>query len=86
VKDTPERIEKIYNNMLLQQTPEKRMEMVCSMFDFACSIAESSFPKGLSDTEKKQRLFLRFYGNDFDDETKNKILRRIGQRNNAITQ
>lgn len=67
-------------NYSKSSTPEERIEIACAMFDSYCSKIMSSLPKNLSETEKKQQLFLRLYGNDFDDETKNKILKWITKK------
>lgn len=77
MRDTPRDLEKIYNSLLLKRTSEERLKMGCSMFDLTCAIIKSSFPRGLSDKEKKQQLFLRLYGNDLKEEVKQNILQRM---------
>ena len=77
MKDTSKEVENIYNNMLLERTPEERLRMGCSMFDFACAIIESSFPRNLTDIEIKQQLFLRLYSNDLEEDVKKNFLEKI---------
>lgn len=80
MKDTSKNVEDIYNRLLLKRPPEERLKMGCSMFDLARSIIISSLPKGLSDTEKKQQLFLRLYSSDLEEEVQQKILRQMKNR------
>lgn len=77
MKDTSKKIEKIYTDLLLKKTPEERLKMGCSMFDLACAIIKSSFPRSLSNLEKRQNLFLRLYELDFNEDIKNKLLMKM---------
>ena len=80
MNDTSKDAERIYNSLLLKRTPEERLKMGCSMFDLACSIIKSSFPKDLSDSEIKQRLFLRLYSSDLEERVKRQVLRGMKNR------
>ena len=80
MKDTSKEVEKVYNSLLLKKTSEERLKMGCSMFDLTCSIIKSSFPKVLSDSEIKQRLFLRLYGPDLEEKVKKKVLQGMKNR------
>jgi hypothetical protein len=75
--DTPPEIEKLYHEMLMQKSNEERFIMGARMFDFAKTMAVASFPEGLSEEEFRVQLFLRFYGNDFSKEEKDKIIDHI---------
>jgi hypothetical protein len=61
----------------MAKSPEERLIMGCSMFDAAKEIARSSImeenPK-ISPREIKEKIFLRFYGREFDEDRKKKIL------------
>jgi hypothetical protein len=72
--DTSKFMEKLYLNMIMSKTSEERLKMGFSMFDSAKKIVISSI-KDNSNINKE--LFLRFYGDDFDDETKEKIINRL---------
>ena len=62
------------------KTPQERLEMGFSMFTFAKALIRSSLeqkgdmPRGIL----RQQLFLRLYGDEFDDMEKNKILEHLG--------
>ena len=47
--------------------------MASSVFATAHAMALASFGN-ISETEKRVRLFFRFYGNDFDEVTKGRIV------------
>ena len=78
--DTPPEMEAKMREMMMKKTPAERLHMGCSMFDMAKRLVVSSIlqkdphtsPKSL-----KKEIFLRFYGNDFDEATKKKILGSI---------
>jgi hypothetical protein len=75
--DTPPEIEKLYFDMLMKKSNEERFLMGARMFEAAKEIVIASFPEGLSKSEFRERLFLRFYGSDFKKEEKEKILEHI---------
>jgi hypothetical protein len=70
---------KIQNELFAKLTGEERMLMGLEMFETARKIVLSSFPENLPENEINKRLFLRFYGNDFGEEEKRKILQRIDE-------
>jgi len=72
MKDTLPEIEKKFKKIILEKSPEERIMMGFSMFSTARRIVISSKN---SDIHLKKYLFLRFYENDFDKETFNKIIR-----------
>lgn len=74
MKDTNEKVEKIYRQMMMQRSGEERVQMCFSMLSFAKEIAKSTIK---DKTHWREELFLRFYGNDFDEKTKAKILTAI---------
>lgn len=77
MNDTHPEIEKKYREMLMSLSREERMKMAFSMFDAAKKIIYASLPENMDEIEKKVQLFLRIYGNDFDDVQKQKIITRI---------
>ncbi|ALA59722.1 hypothetical protein [Nitrospira moscoviensis] len=80
MNDTPPEVEERYRAMLLQRTGEERLIMGCTMRDTARAMVEASLreqdPNATVKTIRKG-VFLRFYGHEFDGETRAKILAAI---------
>lgn len=80
MSDTPPEIDERYRAMLMQRTGEERLIMGCAMRDTARAIVEASLrerdPQAKVEAIRKG-LFLRFYGHEFDPETRAKILAAI---------
>ncbi|MCH7773243.1 MAG: hypothetical protein IH784_02415 [Bacteroidetes bacterium] len=72
--DTTTEAEKIQSELFDKMTGEERMKIASDMFDTARTLVIASLDKNLNDTEKRKALFLRFYGNDFSEDEKEKIL------------
>ena len=73
---TPEiqdKIDDIYKN----KSGEEKLLIALSMFETARELVISSLPNNLSDKELRKELFLRFYGNDFSINEKEKILTNL---------
>ena len=68
MKDTSPRMERKFRKMLLDRSGEERLKMGCSMHAAGQALVRAS-PVML-----RQALFLRFYGHEFDLETREKIL------------
>lgn len=77
MNDTSPRIEEMINQIYLKKTGEEKILIALKMFETARDIVISSLPKDLSDKELKKELFLRFYGDEFDDVIQEKIYRRL---------
>src|SRR3989338_1819021 len=80
MKDTPAEIQNKFQKMMLEKTSEQRARMAFSQFDFAKGIVVSSIKSGnpgISEKRLRSELFLRFYGLDFDPETRKKIVRHL---------
>ena len=77
--DTPEAVRKLFHGMLMSRTPSERARMGSDMHATAKAIVLSSLPKERSEGERMRRLFLRFYGQDFDPATAAKIGDRIAE-------
>lgn len=79
VNDTPAHIEARVREMMMRRSGAERMG--ASMFDTARQMVLASLPPDLPEREKKVQLFLRIYGDDFDEEKRQAIvehLRRAG--------
>lgn len=77
MNDTSPEMEKRYHDMLMRRSGMERLEMGCSMYDAARTIARSSIlneSPGLTEHELKEKIFLRFYGLDFSESQKQKII------------
>ena len=77
MNDTSEEMEKRYYDLLMQRSGEERLKMGCSMYDAAKEIVKSSILNenpGLTANELKEKIFLRFYGPNFSEAQKRKII------------
>ncbi len=72
--DTTIKAEKIQSELFDKMTGDERMKIASDMFDTARTLVLASLDKNLNDKEKRKALFLRFYGNDFSVNEKEKIL------------
>jgi hypothetical protein len=71
MKDTSEKVERIYNEMIMRKTPEERVKMCFSMLSTARRIVLST----IKDKKNwRKELFLRFYGDEFTPKQKEKII------------
>jgi hypothetical protein len=64
----------------MEKSDEERLTMGSCMFDAAREMVLSSFPQNMSLQEKRKSLFLRFYSNDFDENTKQSILQTLSEK------
>jgi hypothetical protein len=77
MNDTLPEIEKRFRAMLLARSGEERLKMGCSMHTCAQQIVRASVQAKtpqISPATLRLALFLRFYGNDFDAATRERIL------------
>jgi hypothetical protein len=71
MKDTSEKVERIYNEMMMKKTPEERVKMCFSMLGTARRIVLST----IKDKKNwRKEMFLRFYGDEFTPMQKEKII------------
>ena len=80
MNDTPPAIEARYRAMLLQRSGEERLRMGASMYATARSLVIASILEAdptASPAAVRQALFLRFYGHEFDEAVRARILARI---------
>ena len=77
MNDTSPKMEKRYHDMLMRRSGEERLKMGCEMFDAAKAIVKSSIlneNSRLTESELKEKIFLRFYGLDLSEAQKRKII------------
>jgi len=86
MKDTSPDMDERYRALLMQRTGEERLIMGCAMRDTARTLVEASLREKdpqLSAANLRRGVFLRFYGHEFDPETRAKILTAIEQAANT---
>lgn len=80
MNDTSSEMDQRYRALLMQRTGEERLIMGCAMRDTARAFVEASLraqdPQATVESIRKG-LFLRFYGHEFDAESRAKILAAI---------
>ncbi len=78
--DTHPKVAEEFQRLMMAKSGEERLKMGCSMFDAAKKIVASSIkeqdPK-ISPQELKEEIFLRFYGQEFTEPVKKKILKAL---------
>lgn len=80
MNDTSPEIEKMLREKYMSLSGFERVQIGSSMFESAKKIVEYSLPKDLSQLEKKIQMFLRFYGHEFSETEKNKIITRLSNK------
>jgi hypothetical protein len=80
MKDTPAAMEQLYTRKLLNLAPEERLAMACRMFSAAKALIRSgiSTSGAMSTAEIRALVFLRLYGQDFDQAERAKVLAQLG--------
>lgn len=66
-----------FQNLMMCKSGEKRLLMGCSMFDAAKQIMLSAIRNqqpGITDAEIRREILLRFYGSEFSQADKKKLL------------
>ena len=76
MNDTPPPIETRYREMLLARSGAERLRMGSGMLAMAVRMVEASLPAS-SEAERRAALFLRLYGRDFDDATRERLAARF---------
>ena len=76
MRDTAASVEARFLGQLMSLTPEERLAMACRMFATAKALVRAGIPnKGVvSPGEFRGLLFLRLYGEDFNEVDRAKIL------------
>jgi hypothetical protein len=80
MKDTSDRIERQFHELILQRSGEERLKMGCSMHSAAQALVRASVldkNPAASRAAIRRALFLRFYGEDFTPSRRKKILRAL---------
>ena len=80
VNDTDPKITLKLKEMMQKKTEQERLIFGCSMFDFSKQLVMSSILQKkphLSAGLLRRELFLRFYGNDFNSDQQEKIVKQL---------
>lgn len=87
MSDTAPEVERQFRALLLERSGEERLKMGCSMHATAQALVRASVlekdPQA-SPATLRRALFLRFYGRDFDPQTREKILLALEGVNRGI--
>ena len=73
MKDTTASVEQRVKESMMRLSGEERLKMGASMFDSAKELVIASLPPGTS-SEVRKAIFMRFYGKDFDEVERERIL------------
>ena len=77
MEDTSDAMEQKYRDMLLKRSGEERLKMGCSMHATVQALVQPAALQAdpsISHAALRKILFLRFSGQDFDPETRKRIL------------
>lgn len=80
MNDTSKKMEEKYFELLMKRSGEERLKMGASMYDTAKEIVKSSIleeDKNITALELKKKIFLRFYGHEFTEPRKQRILEAL---------
>ena len=78
MNDTSAKMTRKVCELIQEKTPQERVKMGCSMHQTSKYLITRAILESdplISKSELRQEIFLKFYGNDFDLDTKQKILR-----------
>ena len=82
MRDTPTDVDARYRQMLLTRSGEDRLRMGFSMYATARALVVASIlakEPGASPERIREAIFLRFYGRDFDQVTRDRIVARLAR-------
>ena len=66
-----------FRDLMMSKTGQQRLLMGCSMYDTAKKIVRSAIYNSrpeITDEDMKKEIFLRFYGNEFNQADREKFL------------
>ena len=77
MNDTNLNVTETFINMMKKKSGVERLKMGFSMFDMARQLVLASVVSLHTNDDLRRELFLRFYGGDFSNEGKSKILKYL---------
>lgn len=78
--DTSSEVQSRYEQMLLGQSPARRLAMACRMFGAAKALALAGIQRRTDrppSQDSREALFLKFYGHEFDARETKRILSHL---------
>jgi len=75
--DTHPEIAVRYRELMMRKSGQQRLVMGCSMYDTAKEIVRSAIYNsrpGITEAEIKREIFLRFYGQEFSEDDRKKLI------------
>jgi hypothetical protein len=70
MEDTTAEVRAIVYNSIMARSEEERFLMCAEMFEMTKKFAEARLPAGLTQDERKRRVFKEIYGFDLPEDTK----------------
>jgi len=83
MNDTHPEVAAQFRHLMKAKSNEQRLLMGCSMYDTAKQIVQSAIycrHPGITPEEMKKEIFLRFYGLEFSQDDKEKMLSMFASR------
>lgn len=80
MRDTTPDIERKMCEMIQKKLPIERLKMGCSMYETSRYLITRAILQrnpGITKTDFRKELFLKFYGGDFDQATRDKIMKHL---------
>ncbi len=80
LKTIIENVESYYRTLPKPQSGEESLKMACSMYDTAKALVRANILQNnpnISSSDLKKEIFLRFYGSDFSELEKEKIIQAL---------
>jgi hypothetical protein len=80
MKDTPPDVEAMYRDMLMAKSPGERVAMATRMFQTAKKLVIAGLRDrygDLGEADLREKLFLIFYGGEFSEEERGRIVERV---------
>jgi len=79
MKDTTTAVERLFTSKLMELAPDERLAMACRMFSTAKELVRVgiSASEAMSAAEVRSAVFLRLYGQEFDQVKLTKILSQL---------
>jgi hypothetical protein len=71
MEDTSREIKEVQQRIWMSFTESDRIRKCAELFELAKRTIEARLPAGLSDEERKRRVFKEIYGFEFPEGTKN---------------
>jgi hypothetical protein len=82
MKDTSPKMTEKMKELMLNKSPEERLRLGCSMFDFSKELVTNAILRersSISAPVLRQELFLKFYGSELDTRQREKILKHLSK-------